>query len=307
MGNHKKLAALGLSALLAVGSCLPALAVEPGIVTATLRPDTKIVIDGEERTFYNVKGREVQPIFYQGTNYLPVRAIGELMGKLVNWDGSSKTVSLGGVRSIPATVGTPDESAVRHDISVELHPDFHIVVDGVERSFVDAQGGAVYPILYEGSNYLPVRAIGELMGKTVRWDGESESVILSAPPLSGEVTDADSFGPTDQGEKPQPKPDVKPGEKPQPKPEVKPSEKPQPKPDTKPEPQPQESFIGEEQAKALALKQVPGATKEHISKCKLEKDDGIYQYEVKIRYKGKQYEIEMDAVSGELLSWELDD
>ena len=223
MGNHKKLAALGLSALLAVGSCLPALAVEPGIVTATLRPDTKIVIDGEERTFYNVKGREVQPIFYQGTNYLPVRAI------------------------------------------------------------------------------------GELMGKTVRWDGESESVILSAPPLSGEVTDADSFGPTDQGEKPQPKPDVKPGEKPQPKPEVKPGEKPQPKPDTKPEPQPQESFIGEEQAKALALKQVPGATKEHISKCKLEKDDGIYQYEVKIRYKGKQYEIEMDAVSGELLSWELDD
>ena len=49
-------------------------------VSARLRPDMSIVIDGSARDFYNASGQEVHPILYDGTTYLPVRAIGELMG-----------------------------------------------------------------------------------------------------------------------------------------------------------------------------------------------------------------------------------
>ena len=77
-------------------------------------------------------------------------------------------------------------------ITAELHPDFTITVDGVKRTFTDAQGNAVYPMLYQGTNYLPVRAIGELMGKSVSWNGATRTITLSG---GSQVTDADSFGP----------------------------------------------------------------------------------------------------------------
>ena len=68
---------------------------------------------------------------------------------------------------------------------------FTIVVDGVERKFYDANQAPVYPLLHNGTTYLPVRAIGELMGKQVGWNQTTRTVTLSSDSL---VTDADSFG-----------------------------------------------------------------------------------------------------------------
>ena len=63
-----------------------------------LRPDYTIIIDGAERDFYNAAGQQVHPVAYDGTTYLPVRAIGELMGRNVDWNESTKTVTLSGTR-----------------------------------------------------------------------------------------------------------------------------------------------------------------------------------------------------------------
>lgn len=60
-----------------------------------LYPDCHIVIDGVDRTFYNVSGEEVHPILYNGTTYLPVRAIGELMGENVDWNEETLTITIG--------------------------------------------------------------------------------------------------------------------------------------------------------------------------------------------------------------------
>ncbi|MCD8391052.1 MAG: copper amine oxidase N-terminal domain-containing protein, partial [Firmicutes bacterium] len=65
-------------------------------VTADLSPDFTIVVDGVERVFYNADGDEVHPIVYNGTTYLPLRAIGELMGKSVSWEDNTKTVKIAG-------------------------------------------------------------------------------------------------------------------------------------------------------------------------------------------------------------------
>ena len=80
------------------------------------------------------------------------------------------------------------------NISVDIRTDFTIVADGTTQVFKDAAGKRVYPMLYNGSTYLPLRAVGGLMGKTVDWDGATQTVTLTTPNGGGDlVTDADSF------------------------------------------------------------------------------------------------------------------
>ncbi len=165
-------------------------------VKAQLSPDFTIVVDGVERTFYHASGEEAQPVVYNGITYLPLRAIGELMGKNVNWDQATLTVSLSGTRTSPAVVGTPDTDAVSKTVTAQICEEFTIMVDGVKQNFTDANGNEIDPMLYNGSTYLPLRAIGELMGKTVSWNGSTKTVTLSGGNSTTIVTDADSFGST---------------------------------------------------------------------------------------------------------------
>lgn len=161
--------------------------------TAQLRPNVTILVDGTARTFYNAQGQEAHAIYADGTHYLPLRAIGELMGKNVNWDQTTLTVSLSGTRTAGAVQGTPDTTTQTQSVSVQSRPDFTIMVDGVKKTFADAQGRTVYPLLYNGTTYLPVRAVGELMGKTVSWNEQTATITLAAS-AGNLVTDADSFG-----------------------------------------------------------------------------------------------------------------
>lgn len=66
-------------------------------------------------------------------------------------------------------------------IQAEIHRDMTIIVDGKVQSFEDANGSKVYPILYNGTTYLPVRAIGNLMKKDVGWDGTTKTITLTSP------------------------------------------------------------------------------------------------------------------------------
>ena len=159
----------------------------PYSAQARLRPDVPVRIGGIVQTFYDAQGNEVHPLNYGGTTYVPIRAVGELMGKNVNWDAANLTATIGGERTTPATQGTPDTTAVAQNITVLIRPDYTIVVDGVARTFRDVDGKMVDPLLYEGSIYLPLRAIGEMMGMNVEWDATDGTVFLS-----GEVTDYDT-------------------------------------------------------------------------------------------------------------------
>lgn len=165
-------------------------------VTATLRPDVTVRIDGVTCDFYNAQGKEVHPILYNGTTYIPLRAVGELMGKNVNWDGTTGTASLGGTRTTGNVTGTPDTAAKRTDVTFTLRPEYHIVIDGTERTFVNANGTKVDPAIYNGSIYLPLRAIGEIMGKSVSWDSATQTVRLDSAAYGGDVTDFDTNDPS---------------------------------------------------------------------------------------------------------------
>lgn len=252
-------------------------------VTAQLNPGYTIIVDGVQQNFYNSSGSPVYPLVYNGTTYLPLRAIGELMNKNVNWDEANLTVSLAGTRTAAPTLGRLAPAKQQY-VNAQLRPDFTIMLDGVRRSFTNSDGTYVYPLLYNGSVYLPLRAIGELMGKNVDWNGYTSTITLSGGgnTISGgsTVTDADSFGTSTQPGNPS-----VPGT-------------------SNPDNQPQ--VMSNDEARAAALRQVPGATENNIVKLKLEYDDGRWQYEVEIYYNFTEYEMKLDAYSGALLDMDVE-
>ena len=64
--------------------------------------------------------------------------------------------------------------------------------------------------------------------------------------------------------------------------------------------------ITAEDAKALALAKVPGATVDDIYEFEADYDDGRLEYEGKILYSGMEYEFEIDGYSGSIRSWETE-
>ncbi len=63
-----------------------------------------------------------------------------------------------------------------------LYKDIKIYVDGVKIDPKDANGNKVEPFIYNGTTYLPVRAVGEAINKQVTWDGVTSSVYLGEKP-----------------------------------------------------------------------------------------------------------------------------
>ncbi len=61
-----------------------------------------------------------------------------------------------------------------------------------------------------------------------------------------------------------------------------------------------------DEAKALALAQVPGAKTSDIREFEVDYDDGRLEYEGKIYYNGMEYEFEIDGYSGAIRSWEAE-
>lgn len=72
-----------------------------------------------------------------------------------------------------ATVGKVTKELEYRDISVTL--------DGVKLDLRDAKGNPVEPFMFEGTNYLPVRALAESLGLNVSWNGQTATVVLTSP------------------------------------------------------------------------------------------------------------------------------
>lgn len=77
------------------------------------------------------------------------------------------------VGSASAAVGKVTKELEYRDISVSL--------DGKKLDLKDAKGNVVEPFMFEGTNYLPVRALAESLGLNVAWDGKTATVVLTTP------------------------------------------------------------------------------------------------------------------------------
>lgn len=279
---------LALSLILALALLLvPAGAQDVTGISAILRPAVKIELDGYAQEFYNASGEQVFPIFYNDTHYLPIRAIGELMGKNVNWDQAALTISLDSPRTAETVKGHSMGLSAEVEITAQVRPDFKIYVDGTLRSFVDGRGDTVYPILYEGTTYLPLRAIGELMDKDVTWYEKALVITLTTKDDTPIVTDADSFNQTESDTAAQP---------PSQGVVVPPDDFTMDNPPALPD-----GLIGYSRAEDVALA-AAGLSRGQVTAlhASLDEDDGRWEYEVEFYHGTTEYEYEVDAFTGDV-------
>lgn len=57
-----------------------------------------------------------------------------------------------------------------------------IYVDGVEMKPTDANGKPVDTFVYNGTTYVPLRAVSQYLGKNVNYDGKNQRVYIGAAP-----------------------------------------------------------------------------------------------------------------------------
>ena len=53
-----------------------------------------LTLNGQKQTLTDVNGKEVFPFVYAGTTYVPIRAVSENLGGIVNYDQSTNTASI---------------------------------------------------------------------------------------------------------------------------------------------------------------------------------------------------------------------
>lgn len=107
-----------LIGVLLVGSI--GFAASTGTLYDVLTGGIRIVVDGKQLNPTDANGNRVEPFIYNGTTYLPVRAVANAMGKAVYWDGPEYTVYLGemdGKLEYP-TVGITDVDNLGHSYDI---------------------------------------------------------------------------------------------------------------------------------------------------------------------------------------------
>ena len=183
-----------------------------------------------------------------------------------------------------ALIGTAGASTGKVTQELEYR-NIQVSLDGKILDLRNAAGEKVEPFMFGGTNYLPVRALAEALGLSVAWDGANATVVLTSPPPAAPEETAVLQG-VDPAE-----PAVDP---------VATSETAAGQQDS------MSMFMTEEKAKKISLEHA-GLTENAVTglRVKLE-SSGAGEYEVEFNSAGAEYEYHIDALSGEIISFEKD-
>lgn len=220
--------------------------------TIQVEDGIKITLNGSAMTPRDVSGKEVPVFLYEGTTYVPARAISEALGLNVSFNSATRTVVLSSKSSTgTASQGTTQSSYITADRAKEIAlADAGLSASGV--TFIRANldwddGRAVYEVeFYSGSTEYDYE-IDAVTGAIRSADRDVEG--FTVPSTSGGAT------------------------------------------------------ITADRAKEIALAEVPGGT---VFKCQLDRDDGRLVYEVEVYSGTTEYDFEIDAQTGSILSRDVD-
>ena len=145
---------LGVGALAAGGS---------QTISALLNRDITITYNGQAQSFKDVNGNAVYPITYNGTTYLPVRGVSDLVGLPVQWDGATNTVRLGSEEKQPTSlVKQPNSGATERNWIISDSDQLKFSGDSGIQTY---QSGVAYKIWNGGAstgsyNYMYIDTAG---------------------------------------------------------------------------------------------------------------------------------------------------
>ena len=160
-----------------------------------------------------------------------------------------------------------------------------LIVNGVDTG----KGSTAF--ISNGTTYVPLRTVSDALGSDIKWDPQTRDIYITTKAQGGLENPTDL--PIINNSQPAPAP-------------VQPTQPVQPN-----VPQQQGSnnqkFIGIEKAKSIALNKFGG--KVIAAKPDLYDDDfdHIPSYEIKVANGYKIYEVDVDAVTGAIISFDLDD
>ena len=181
---NKKIPAV-LCTLALMGSCLGVgayAASNSDAIQATLSYGTQIKYNGATQQFKDANGNNVYPIVYNGTTYLPVRAVAGLFNTAVDWDGATGTVILGKSGGSAAVTKDIAKAVACCEWTVDKS---NLVIDGqaYEAGFYSDEAGfcnTLQASLTLGGKYqsLHLRALNSRDAKLTIRDGGMNGTVL---------------------------------------------------------------------------------------------------------------------------------
>lgn len=186
MRQSKRFTALALALVMVFSLTTGASAAQPKAeqVAASINYNITVTFNGEAKALSNVNGKQVYPVLYGGTTYVPIRAIGYLLGLKVDWDQATRTVLL----DKPANGQTADIKTAKPDdpkktgteaIRPTIDPGITVKYNGEVQEMKTATGATVYPMIDGGTTYLPIRAVSNMLGLEVDWEQATQTVKLA--------------------------------------------------------------------------------------------------------------------------------
>jgi hypothetical protein len=91
-------------------------------------------------------------------------------------------IALGAIIALTVSMTVPAVAASIQKQITAYYNGIKIYIDGELITPKDGNGKIVEPFVSDGTTYLPVRAVGEAFGKSVEWDGTTQSVYIGQKP-----------------------------------------------------------------------------------------------------------------------------
>lgn len=156
-------------------------------VQATMARELSVVYNGEKQTFADAVGNQAFPILYDGTTYLPVRAIAKLFDTDIQWFGSESRVN---INSDGKYVGNdvkfiPSKETMNSTVDVIISGNIVVSFNDIGKTIYTTAGNQTGPIIKDGTTYLPVRMVSELFNTPISWDAENYCVVIGELPIEG--------------------------------------------------------------------------------------------------------------------------
>lgn len=174
-----------------------------------------IYIDGKLYIPTDVNGNMVEPFVYNGTTYLPARAISKVFNTDIEWkngnvymtskeneetyyiDENGNKVYMTIYPEIPTTNRQPYKTLINK--TLVGNKGMKIFYNGNLFTPTDVNGNVVETYVFNGTTYLPVRAISNLFNAEINWNESLNGVTINRNQFTYEVPNDDYYYIDDNG------------------------------------------------------------------------------------------------------------